>query len=594
MRQPWTRASRPRLFLVVAAISVIALTASRPIYSAVHGSHVTRPKAASSVVTRDVILTASRFGKGAAESRPGKILVARTDGSGSRILTRGWYSFVSPDGSRIAVINSNLNSYTNLRLELHARAGRAPTRAIQLNCGRIVWSPDSTKLACVDDNGGEGKPSQLRLIDAATAAVTTLATGFFDAQVSFSPDSKQLAYAQTPTAGDWNDKGALKLIDLATRATTTVRGSGAFAPVWGPTAIAFSTVTPRGRNYTFNVALVQPNGSGFRQLTHFRPTTELYGPYPVAWSADGKRLLGGIAGLDAWTFRESYAIDPIRGGSRLIAHSVAPSAFSRDGRFVIGQTGDAETSGLYGSNVVRVPWVGGQKHVLLTISRDGRVVATMPPSSGSIDGLWPANGWQEGVKSVHVADLDGDHEPEIDVDLYTGGLHCCRMLWAYRWNGTMYVSDEMWTGSYPYTERDLNHDGRPEWVAADSRFEYRFTSFAGSGVPLRIYDYRRGTFLVVTSQYPALVRKDAARWWRIYQRQRSGPSHDSRGFLAAWAADKYLLGAGAKVWPALSAALRRGDLRGSTSGSPSGGAWPTGRAYISKLRQDLHQFGYLR
>src|SRR5436309_12192689 len=98
----------------------------------------------------------------------------------------------------------------------------------------------------------------------------------------------------------------------------------------------------------------------------------------------------------------------------------------------------------------------------LTISRDGRVVASAPPSSGAIDGLWPANGWQEGVKSVHVADLDGDHEPEVDVDLYTGGLHCCHMLWAYRWNGTMYVSHEMQTGSFPYTERDLNHDGRPE------------------------------------------------------------------------------------------------------------------------------------
>ena len=229
----------------------------------------------------------------------------------------------------------------------------------------------------------------------------------------------------------------------------------------------------------------------------------------------------------------------------------------------------------------------------LTISRDGRVVANAPPSSSPINGLWPANGWQEGAKSVHVADLDGDHESEIDVDLYSGGLHCCHMLWAYRWNGTMYVSHQMQTGSSPYTERDLNHDGRPEWVTADPRFEYLFTSFAGSGVPLRIYDYRGGKFLAVTKKYPALVRKDAALWWHIYQRQRSGPNHDSRGFLAAWSADKYLLGAGAKVWPALNTALRRGDLRGSTTGSPGGGDWPIGRAYISKLRHELRKFGYV-
>jgi len=44
---------------------------------------------------------------------------------------------------------------------------------------------------------------------------------------------------------------------------------------------------------------------------------------------------------------------------------VSPSALSRDGRYVIGQTGDAETTGLAGSDVVRVPWAGGRRRVLL-------------------------------------------------------------------------------------------------------------------------------------------------------------------------------------------------------------------------------------
>ena len=309
-------------------------------------------------------LTASRFGTGAAASRPGKIVVANGDGSGSRVLTRGWSSFVSPDGSQVAVMDGDVN-YTNPRLELYASTGGAPTHAIRIDCARIVWSPDSTKLACVDYSGGAGKPSRLLLIDAATAATTTLATGFFERQVSFSPDSTRLAYVQCRPRGRTSAaEASCELIDLTTRAITTVRSAVA-SPAWGPDAIAFAVLKPRGRNYTFDVAVVQPDGSGFHRLTNFRPDAQLFGPIPVAWSADGKRLLAGMHGRDAWTARESYAVDAVRGGIRLIAHRVSPSALSQDGRYVIGQTGDAETTGLAGSNVVRVPWGGGTKRVLL-------------------------------------------------------------------------------------------------------------------------------------------------------------------------------------------------------------------------------------
>jgi hypothetical protein len=228
------------------------------------------------------------------------------------------------------------------------------------------------------------------------------------------------------------------------------------------------------------------------------------------------------------------------------------------------------------------------RNLRLEISHDGRAVASTPPHPGSIDLLWPGHGWEKGAKSVHVVDLDGDHEPEVTVDLNTGGAHCCAMFWAYRWNGTSYTSQEFQTASSPYSQRDLNHDGRPEWVTADPRFEYLFTSFAGSGVPLRIYDYRNAQFNVVTRKYPALVRADLARWWHFYQQQRNAHPRDARGLLAAWAADQCLLGRSATVWPALTTALRRGDLGGIRTRD-----WPTGRAYIAKLRQSLRAFGYL-
>jgi Tol biopolymer transport system component len=312
-----------------------------------------------------VSLTASRFGRGAAESRPARIVVARADGSGSRVLTTGWSSFVSPDGLRVAIADGDAN-YTNLRLELFSSSGGAATHRVDVSCGDVVWSPDSTRLACVDYGDDPAKPWRLLLIDAATAKTTTLATGFFDAQIGFSPDSTRLVFVQKPSGRTYYSRQArLQVVDLATRKVTTVRRGAATSPAWGPAAIAFSTLEPRGRDYLHNVALVQPDGSGYRQVTRFRATSELFGPVPAAWSADGKRLLAGIVGREAWTAREAYAVDPARGTVRLVAHGVSPSALSRDGRWVIGQTGDAATTGLAGSNVVRVAWSGGPKRVLL-------------------------------------------------------------------------------------------------------------------------------------------------------------------------------------------------------------------------------------
>ncbi len=224
----------------------------------------------------------------------------------------------------------------------------------------------------------------------------------------------------------------------------------------------------------------------------------------------------------------------------------------------------------------------------ITIRRGGQPIPSTPPHPGSIDGLWPGYAWKQDAKSIQVQDLDKDGEPEVTVDINSGGVHCCAELWAYRFTGSSYVSAAIGTGSSPYTERDLNRDSKPEWVTADPRFEYLFTSFAGSGVPLRVYTYTGGRFALVTRSYPALVRADAARWWRIYLRGRTQPAgaRDVRGFLAAWAADEYLLGKGAKVWPALNASLRRGELNGLRI------LGPTGASYITKLRRELRKLGY--
>jgi hypothetical protein len=292
----------------------------------------------------------------------GKIVIANGDGSDRRVLGDGWNSYVSPDGTRVAVRDwdQGPTAPENDRLALYETAGGPPAHVLAIECLNVYWSPDSTKLACVDRDTGTDAPGRLLVIDAATGTETTLGTGYFNSRVSFSPDSARLAYVQTATASS-DRGGALKVVDIATGATTTLRRRAAGA-VWGPRAIAFSIVKTRGRQYpAFDVAVMKPDGTGFRRLTRFRPNFLQTGLSPVAWSANGRRLLAALGGQD--TFR-AYAVNPRRGGARRIQAFVTPAALSRDGRFVIG--GDNTESPEAGrSNVVRVPWKGGKARMLI-------------------------------------------------------------------------------------------------------------------------------------------------------------------------------------------------------------------------------------
>jgi hypothetical protein len=289
-------------------------------------------------------------------------VIANGDGSDRRVLADGWNSYLSPDGNWVAVSDWDQGAYApeNYRLELYASAGGPPAHVLAIACLNVYWSPDSTKLACVDRDIGGTDPGRLVVINAATGAETTLGTGYFNSRVSFSPDSARLAYVQNAAASS-SRGGALKVVELATGATTTLRRRAAGA-VWGPRAIAFSIVKTRGRQYpAYDVAVIKPDGTGFRRLTRFRPNFLQTGLSPVAWSANGRRLLAALGGQDTFV---AYAVNPRRGGARRIQAFVTPSALSRDGRFVIG--GDnTEGSDPVRSNVVRVPWNGGKARVLL-------------------------------------------------------------------------------------------------------------------------------------------------------------------------------------------------------------------------------------
>jgi hypothetical protein len=226
---------------------------------------------------------------------------------------------------------------------------------------------------------------------------------------------------------------------------------------------------------------------------------------------------------------------------------------------------------------------------LLTISRAGQIVYHQPVgwrycgSNAAAQKYCAPGGQGSALGSVHVVDLNHTGEPNVVLDLYTGGAHCCSVEEVF--------SFDPGTGTYVHTDRnfgdpgerivDLNHDGRHQFLTADDAFAYAFTDYADSGLPIEILTFTAGHFADVTRSYPKLIAKDAAQYLTAFRHHLG----DGDGLIAAWAADEYRLGRRALVSSVLATELRAGHLRSQ--------GWPSGRKFVAALNKFLRQHGYV-
>ena len=218
----------------------------------------------------------------------------------------------------------------------------------------------------------------------------------------------------------------------------------------------------------------------------------------------------------------------------------------------------------------------------LTIARDGR--RTFDATVGAP--LCATSCWPEvwpGHSFLTVADADGTGSPDVILDLYSGGAHCCSIVQVYRFDPH--------TDTYTIVQRDFGAPGASlvalaggyEFFSADDRFAYAFTSFAFSGLPVQIWRLGASGFLNVTRRFPARIATDAARQYRSYLANRK--QGFGLGFIAAWAADEDLLGHASLVARTLAGANRDGGLRSADGLSQ-------GSAFIASLQRFLIKYGY--
>jgi hypothetical protein len=225
----------------------------------------------------------------------------------------------------------------------------------------------------------------------------------------------------------------------------------------------------------------------------------------------------------------------------------------------------------------------------LVIARAGAMLFDGSPVAGSdscSEGYCSFLASGKRKSALQVADLNGDGEPEVLVDVYSGGAHCCALTEIASFNGTGYGVLEAYWGNTGYELGDLDRDGRPELVGHDDAFAGAFSSYAASFFPPRVLDYDpavAGALRDVTARFPALLRKNQRQALSALRKARRG-HYETLGAVAAYVADLYRLGHGSEVRSYLRRARRRGDLRTFTGSAP--------RSFERKLLAFLHEQGY--
>jgi hypothetical protein len=194
-----------------------------------------------------------------------------------------------------------------------------------------------------------------------------------------------------------------------------------------------------------------------------------------------------------------------------------------------------------------------------------------------------------GKAAVDVVDLEHNGQPDVVLDLYSGGAHCCTIVQVFSYDpGTMtYVETETNFGDPTAQIVDLRHNGRFEFLTSDDSFAYEFTDFAASGLPIEIVKFGNGGFLNVTRSFPGLIAKNAAFWLKAFKQTASQQYSDSDGVIAAWAADEELLGHATLVSTYLAQQAKQGHLNSALYPHSHG------QRFIAKLKRFLRARGYL-
>ncbi|PSR17727.1 hypothetical protein C8255_11125 [filamentous cyanobacterium CCP3] len=195
---------------------------------------------------------------------------------------------------------------------------------------------------------------------------------------------------------------------------------------------------------------------------------------------------------------------------------------------------------------------------------------------------------------IELMDLDSNGTPEVVVQTFTGGAHCCLAYTTYTWQ------DEQFNPVYfGYLDGgggefiDLNSDGLMEFVTLDNAFFYSFSSYAGSYPPSVILTYDNGEYRDTTAEFTNYLEDMAAGMRFTVEDPEFADRGDKNGVLAGYVAQSIRLGQYRDAWQYMLAHYDRTDDWGLQSYDDNGDVVEEYADFPTALYAFLKDLGYL-
>lgn len=88
-----------------------------------------------------------------------------------------------------------------------------------------------------------------------------------------------------------------------------------------------------------------------------------------------------------------------------------------------------------------------------------------------------------------IVDMNADGDPELVIQHYTGGAHCCYQYWIYSLGEQLTETAQLETMDSPLIFHNIDDDGVYEVEGVDKTFAYWQTAYAYSPAPLVIMQF---------------------------------------------------------------------------------------------------------